>query len=118
MLRTKYHSSKQVYEWIKFDSKLELRFYKYFIEKWIEILELQPRFILQEKFRYDGVAIREIAYVSDFKIQYKWDVYYVDSKGMRTPDFKIKYKMWLCKYGKENRLLVCSSLKELEKILN
>lgn len=110
----KYGAKKTEIDWIKFASQLEARFYKYFRDNNIEILELQPIFVLQEKFIYDGKTIREIKYIPDFKIEYNWDIYYVDSKGMSEPVFKLKHKLWLRKYGGENMLIIAKSIKDLE----
>jgi len=110
----KYWAKKTVIDWIKFDSKLEARFYKYFKDHNIEILELQPTFILQDKFRYEGKMIRAIKYIADFKINYNWDIYIVDAKWMSTPVFEIKKKMWIRKYWDENILLIVKSFRDFE----
>lgn len=115
--RHKYWAVKTEVDWVKFASKLEARFYKYLRDSDIEILELQPPFVLQEKFRYEGKAIREIKYIPDFKIKYEGDVYYVDSKWMSDAVFKLKHKLWLRKYGYENILIVAKSIKDLESQL-
>lgn len=114
----KYWAVKTEIDWIKFDSKLESRFYTYFKTHDIEILELQPVFILQDKFRYDWKAIRAIKYIPDFKIKYKWDIYYVDSKWMSDAVFKLKHKLWLKKYWDENILIIAKSIKDLENKIN
>ena len=114
----KYNAVKTIIDWIKFSSKLEARFYNYFKQKeGIEILELQPTFILQPKFKYNWINIREIKYIADFKINVNWDIYIVDSKWFKTSDFKIKEKMFKYKFWWENILLVVKSIKELEKII-
>lgn len=113
----KYKSQPQVHDWIKFSSKLELRFYKYFQEKGIEIVQLQPHFILQDSFKYEWKTIRRIEYIADFRIRYNGDEYIVDSKGFRTSTFDLKKKLWLKKYGWEHRLIVAKSIKELETLL-
>ena len=113
----KYGATSTIIDWIKFSSKLEWRFYQYFIDKGIEILELQPRFTLQEKFELNGDKIRAIEYVSDFKIKHQGDVFYVDSKGFETADFKIKLKLWKKRYWQENYLIIAKSIKDLEKQL-
>ena len=112
---SKHNSEKVVVDWIKFHSKLESRFYQWIISQpKITLLELQPKFILQNKFRTkEWEAIREIAYFADFYIEYEWDRYYIDSKWHKDNIFKIKHKMWLKRYGDENILLVVKSIKEL-----
>lgn len=113
----KYRSKKNEIDWIKFSSLLEWRFYKYFRDNSIKIIELQPRYELQSWFRYQGKAIRKIEYVADFKIEYEGDIFIVDAKGMNVPVFALKYKLWLRKYGDENTLIIAKSIKDLEKQL-
>lgn len=95
----KYGAKKVVFEGITFDSTMEFNFFMHLrdLKEKGEVLEieLQPLFLLQEKFRYQNKAIREINYKSDFKVTYAdgsiiiWDV-----KGMPpTADFLIKWKM-------------------------
>lgn len=110
----KYWAKKTEIDWIKFASQLEARFYKYFKDQNIEILELQPVFTLQEKFIYEKKTIRDIKYIPDFKIKYNWDIYFVDSKGMSEPVFKLKHKLWLKRYWGENILIIAKSIKDLE----
>lgn len=111
--RHKYNANKTVVDWIKFDSKLESRFYKYFKENNIEIIELQPKFILQDKFIYNWKSIRAIKYIADFKIKYNWNIYFIDSKWMIDNVFKIKYKLWVYKYWKDYDLIIAKSIKDL-----
>jgi hypothetical protein len=114
----KFNSTKTIIYWIKFSSKLEARFYEYLKNnKDIQILELQPRFILQNSFKYEWKTIRAIEYVRDFKIEYLWDIFYIDAKWMTLPVFQIKHKLWLKKYWDENILIIRKSIKELEKLL-
>ena len=115
---TKYNATKTTIDWITFDSKLEARFYNFFKTEWITILELQPAFILQEKFKYDWKHIREIKYKADFKIEYNWDMYYIDSKWFEEPVFKLKKKLWQKRYWGDNILLVVKSIKQLKEHIN
>ena len=117
-MKTKYHSRKTIIDGISFSSALEARFYLSMAkDERIIITRLQPRFILQEWFVYEWKKIRPIEYVADFIIEVDQDVYIIDSKWFETPDFKLKKKMFLYKYWKEHRLLVCRSIKELHRIL-
>lgn len=114
----KYNAQKTIIDWIKFSSKLEARFYEYFKNnKDINILELQPKFLLQPSFKYNWKTIREINYVADFKIEVFWDIYYIDSKWFEESLFKLKHKLWLYKFWNENILLICKSIKEFEEKL-
>lgn len=114
----KYKSVKIEVNWVKFSSKLESRFYQYFLENGIEILELQPRFLLQDKFQLNsGEKIRAIEYVADFKIKLNGDTFYVDSKGFETTDFKLKLKLWKKRYGNDHYLIIAKSIKDLQSKL-
>ena len=107
---TKYNNKKVVIDGITFDSKAEGQFYEYLKELKeageVVTFELQPVFILQDGFvRYDGKKILPIKYKADFKVEYKdgtEDV--IDIKGMLTPEFKLKRKMFWKRYEME---LVC-----------
>lgn len=114
---SKYRSKKTIIDGITFDSQLEGRFYVYLRDHNIEIIELQPRFILQEKFTLWREKIRAIEYVADFKIKHQGDVFFIDSKGFQTPDFKIKLKLWKKRYWQENYLIIAKSIKDLDKQL-
>lgn len=102
--KSKYSAVKTKVDGIKFDSKKEARRYKELkiLEKADEIksLELQPRFLLQEKFKYNGKTIRKIEYVADFRyIDEKGNTIVEDVKGMKTEVYKIKKKIFLKIYG-------------------
>lgn len=119
MYRThKYSAKKTEIDGIKFDSLLESRFYKYFKNNSIKILEFQPEYILQDKFKYEWKTIRSIKYIADFKIEYKWDIYIIDAKWMNTPVFSLKHKLWLKRYWYENILIIAKSIKDLESKIN
>jgi hypothetical protein len=67
----------------------------------IKELELQPKFLLQEGFVYNGKNERAINYIADFKyIDTKTNQTIIeDVKGVATPEYKIKRKLFLNKYG-------------------
>lgn len=108
---------------ITFDSKLESQYYKYLkelkLKGVVKEFELQPEFLLQEKFiivngekvlgsdpnfekikrKYKAKTIAAISYIADFKVIYSnGEIRYVDTKGQETADFKIKKKMFAYKY--------------------
>ena len=113
----KYSAKKTEINWIKFSSLLEARFYNYFINKNIEIIEIQPEYLLQDKFKHNNKTIRAIKYIADFKIRLDWDIYIVDAKWMETPVFAIKHKLWLKRYWSDNILIISKSIRDLEKQL-
>lgn len=107
MTRSKYNSIKTIVDGIKFDSKKEARRYKELkvLERagTIKELELQPRFILQDKFKLEGKTHRKIEYVADFKYWDKEKETWIveDVKGVKTDVYKLKKKIFLKKYGRE-----------------
>ena len=92
----KYKNEKAEYEGIKFDSEMEKEFYIDLLKLHKkEEIELQPEFVLQEKFRDStGKTQREMKYVADFRVG---NIVY-DIKGMITQVFKIKEKSFKLKY--------------------
>ena len=118
MITNKYKNIKTTIDNIKFDSKLEARFYVYLKDNpEIKLLWRQNKFVLQDKFKIWNESIREIYYKCDFHISYKWKEYYIDSKWNKDAVFKLKYKMFLNRYGNTYKLIVCKSIKELNAYL-
>lgn len=101
----KYKNKKVVIDNILFDSKKEANYYTYLklLEKAGKItdLELQKKFILQDKFTLNGKAYRAITYIADFVYKKNGQVHVVDTKGYRTQVYKIKKKIFMKKYGIE-----------------
>ena len=113
----KYHAQPVTIDGHRFASGLEARHYqslKIAAEKgWITDLELQPRFILQEKLKLpSGATQRSIFYVADFRFKQDGRDVIVDVKAgdhpiklpngriydPRTPMFKLKQKLFRLKY--------------------
>lgn len=99
----KYNNIKCVVDGIKFDSRTEADYYIYLknekLKSRIQDFELQPKFLLQPKFKKNNKTYREINYVADFKI-YMNDgtIMIVDIKGFKTTEFKLKQKLFEYKY--------------------
>lgn len=64
----------------------------------IENLQLQPTFILQDKFIKNGVTYRAIKYKADFMYQENGKTIVEDVKGFKTKEFLIKQKLFEAKY--------------------
>lgn len=107
---SKYGNKKVLIDGIKFDSIAEGNRYKELklLQRAgiIKELELQPRFLLQESFKYGKQMIREISYFADFKY------YDVELKRIVVEDVKsfitkkdkvyiIKKKLFLKRYGND-----------------
>ena len=103
----KYNAQKTVVDGIKFDSKKEAMRYEHLknlehVGK-IDKLELQPRFVLMDGFRYEGKAVRKIEYVADFVYRdlSTYELIVEDVKGVKTDVYKLKKKLFLKRYGNE-----------------
>ncbi|WP_298564337.1 DUF1064 domain-containing protein [uncultured Phascolarctobacterium sp.] len=88
---------------IRFDSEKEADYYWQLHwmmrEGTVKEVELQPKFVLQPGYKREGKKIRPIIYKADFKVtEAGGHVYYVDTKGMKTPVYLLKKKMLLYKY--------------------
>ena len=106
---SKYGAKKTVIDDIKFDSTIESKYYLHLKERAVrgEImhLELQPSFILMDGFKRNGVKIRDIKYIADFKYfdVTKQKLIVADVKGLPTPEFKLKAKLFLAWLEKNNK---------------
>jgi len=109
--RNKYNNKKIIIDNIKFDSIKEGNRYKELklLEKagMIVDLETQPKYLLQDKFKYNNKVERAIHYIADFRyIDVKSSQLIVeDTKGVRTEVFKIKRKIFLKLYGADLQFL-------------
>jgi hypothetical protein len=100
---SKYKSKPTTIGGLKFASRAEAQRYMELIRLVkagkISELFLQPVFTLLEKFRYHGKGIRAIHYVADFQYMEKGKAIVEDVKGMRTPVYELKLKLFLSLYG-------------------
>lgn len=68
----------------------------------IEILELQPKFLLEEGYERNGKKYRDVYYISDFRIRdtKTLEISIIDVKGsFRLPEhYKLKRNKFLKKY--------------------
>lgn len=95
---------KRTYKGIKYDSELELKYFKEIIEIGladgsIKNYERQVKYELQPKCKYNGENILSIKYIADYVLTYSdnsiivWDV-----KGQADATAKLKKKMFHYKY--------------------
>lgn len=106
-MRNKYSAKKVVINGIKFASKREAEYYLRYNDmlnkgELVE-LHLQPKFLLQEKFRdKNGKMEREIKYTADFQLDYPdGRKVVVEVKGFKTTDYIIRRKLFKRKYRDE-----------------
>lgn len=101
---SKYGNKKTVIDGITFDSKKEAE--RYLVLKdmlkhdEIEELKIQPKFLLQDSFKYRGQVIRKIYYIADFSYIKEGNLVVEDVKGKKTDVYKLKKKLFLYKYPK------------------
>lgn len=100
---TKYKSKKIEIDWIKFDSKIEWKYYLFLKnkkEKWeIKDFKIQPKYLLIDKFEKNWKKYRALYYIADFLITYNdWELEVIDIKGMATETAKVKRKLFEYKY--------------------
>lgn len=100
---SKYRAKKTVVDNITFDSIAESKYYeqlKWLLQaKQIKYFKLQPKFLLQDGFKKNGVTVRKIEYKADFEVHnLDGSIEIVDVKGVETKDFIIKKKLFLNKY--------------------
>jgi len=94
----------RTYNNIQFDSELEMKYYRDVIcvglkDGTIKDCQLQVKYELQPKFKYNNETIREINYVADFVITYADDsVAVIDTKGLPDATAKLKRKLFHYKY--------------------
>lgn len=102
-IMSKYYSRKIHAGDYTFDSKLEYARYRELclLQKAGQIsgLEVHPKFLLQEKFKYQGKIIHAIHYIADFAYIENDKKIVEDAKGFITNVFRLKHKLFLRQYG-------------------
>jgi len=108
---SKYNSRKTVVQGITFDSKkesyrfLELQMMQRAVreEDRVVDIQLQPEFILIDKFEHQGKKYRGTKYRADFRVVYAdGRIEVEDVKGFKTAVYKLKKKMLLSRYSNIN----------------
>jgi hypothetical protein len=101
---SKYYNKKETIDGITFDSKKEAAYYQELKlrhqAKDIMDYKLQPEFELQPALKArDGKKHRAIKYRADFLIVHNdGTLEAIDVKGYKTPEFKLKEKMFAAKH--------------------
>ena len=99
----KYNNKKTVIDGHTFDSKREAKRYEKLKDLQergkITGLQLQKKYVLQDKYVKNGKGIRAIEYVVDFEYtDSEGNLVVEDCKGFRTPVYKLKKKMFEYRY--------------------
>lgn len=97
--RQKYSARRTEVDGITFASKMEAAYYSELCRLRdagdVRSFVLQPAFVLQPTFRKNGTLYRAITYVADFGVVWKdGRKTVVDVKGMKTPVFALKQKLY------------------------
>lgn len=114
---SKYNAKRVTVDGIVFDSKVEAEYYELLkLEKGtggVKDFDIQPVFELQPKYTHEGKTIQPIKYIADFTV-YNSDgtVEIVDIKGMETPVFKLKAKMF--RYQNPDKTLVLLAYSKID----
>jgi hypothetical protein len=100
---SKYGARKTMIDNIKFDSLAEANYYRQLklLQRAGEIIdfELQPTYELQPAYMRGKKKVQPITYKADFLVTYKdGRKEVIDVKGMRTPVYALKKKMFEFKY--------------------
>lgn len=102
----KYHAKKVTFDGFTFDSRKEAGYYQQLKLRQcngeIKKIELQPEYVLQDKFTYRGKKYRAIKYLADFRFTDKYgNETVIDVKSpitQKNPVYKLKKKLLLSKY--------------------
>jgi len=106
--KSKYNAKKTISYGITFDSKKEARRYRDLklmeMAGEIENLILQPKYKLQDDFKYKGKTIKAIYYIADFRYYdvSEKETVIEDCKGVKTAVYRLKKKLFLHKYPDVN----------------
>ncbi|HWL26765.1 MAG TPA: DUF1064 domain-containing protein [Ureibacillus sp.] len=104
MMTNKYSNKKVIVNGHEFDSIAESKYYEQLkwllASKQIKSFKLQPRYLLQEAFKKNGITFRKIEYVADFEVhRLNGSIEIIDIKGAPpTAEFKLKHKLFEHKY--------------------
>lgn len=94
-MKNKYNSKTIYIDWYTFDSKLEAQFYQ---ENKDKIIQVHPKYLLQDKCERYWLKLREIYYESDFLINIWWKRILIDIKWLATETSLLKRKLFMYKY--------------------
>lgn len=112
----KYKNKKTIVKNTAFDSKLESHVYLKILElseKYNFAYELQPEYMLIDRFSIGSKRYRKTVYKGDFNIVINGKIHTIDVKGFMTDVFKLKRKLFAKIYNRE--VIVIKSVAEFEK---
>ena len=117
-MASKYNNRRMAVDGYIFDSKDEAKYYELLKDKKAQGLivnfELQPKYLLQPSFKYNGKTIREITYTADFLVYHTdgtEEVIDIKSLGTATQQGLLRRKMFWFKYPEQKLTWLCRNIK-------
>lgn len=106
-----------IYDGIKFRSKLEAYCYKKLKENHLEVEYEKNKYILLEKFIYEGKTVLPITYTPDFVGK----DFIIECKGNMNETFPLRWKLfknYLVKNNNTSKLYLPRNQKDVDSVIN
>lgn len=111
------NATPNIYDGIKFRSKLETYTYKKLKEAGIDAEYESTHFELIPKFEYNGEKVRAMTYLPDFVGKN----FIIECKGLVTDSFPLRWKIfkyYLKQENKDYKLFLVRNQKQVDEIVN
>lgn len=111
------NATPNIYDGIKFRSKLETYTYKKLKEAGIDAEYESTHFELIPKFEYNGEKVRAITYLPDFVGKN----FIIECKGLVTDSFPLRWKIfkyYLKQENKDYKLFLVRNQKQVDEMIN
>lgn len=111
------NATPNIYEGIKFRSKLETYTYKKLKEAGIDAEYESTHFELIPKFEYNGEKVRAMTYLPDFVGKN----FIIECKGLVTDSFPLRWKIfkyYLKQENKDYKLFLVRNQKQVDEMVN
>ncbi len=111
------NATPNIYDGIKFRSKLETYTYKKLKEAGIDAEYESTRFELIPKFEYNGEKVRAMTYLPDFVGKN----FIIECKGLVTDSFPLRWKIfkyYLKQENKDYKLFLVRNQKQVDEMVN
>lgn len=111
------NATPNIYDGIKFRSKLETYTYKKLKEAGIDAEYESTHFELIPKFEYNGEKVRAITYLPDFVGKN----FIIECKGLVTDSFPLRWKIfkyYLKQENKDYKLFLVRNQKQVDEMVN
>ena len=111
------NATPNIYDGIKFRSKLETYTYKKLKEAGIDAEYESTHFELMPKFEYNGEKVRAMTYLPDFVGKN----FIIECKGLVTDSFPLRWKIfkyYLKQENKDYKLFLVRNQKQVDEMVN